>query len=110
MTKELKPVLEKTRNMAANIDSIIQTVRRIATELRPGILDDLGLVAAIEWQAQEFQQRTGIICVVASELTEAIKDEDLNTAFFRIFQETLTNVIRHAKATRVEVQLEKKAD
>jgi len=82
-------------------------VRRISTELRPGILDDLGLVAALEWQAHEFQKRTGIHCVVTSDLKEAILDEDLNTAFFRIFQETLTNVIRHANATKVIVHLKK---
>jgi signal transduction histidine kinase len=103
--KDLRPVLEKTKAMAAHIDSTIQSVRRIATELRPGILDDLGLVPAIEWQAQEFQQRTGIKCKVTSLLPEGMLDEDLNTAFFRIFQETLTNVIRHAQAKRVEVVL-----
>jgi len=92
--------------MSAHIDATIQTVRRIATELRPGILDDLGLVAAIEWQAQEFQKRTGIECVVSSDLKDTILDQDLNTAFFRIFQETLTNIIRHAQATRVEVHLQ----
>jgi signal transduction histidine kinase len=73
--------------------------------LRPGILDDLGLVAAIEWQAQEFQKRTAIECVVTSDLKETILDQDLNTAFFRIFQESLTNVVRHANATRVDVRL-----
>ena len=80
-------------------------MRRIATELRPGILDDLGLVAAIEWQANEFQSRTGIACDVASTLRDdALFDADLNTAFFRIFQETLTNIMRHANATRVVVR------
>jgi len=64
------------------------------------------LVAAIEWQAQEFQKRTGIECVVTSDLKDPILDQDLNTAFFRIFQETLTNIIRHAQATRVEVHLQ----
>jgi signal transduction histidine kinase len=103
--KKFRSVHDKTKAMSAHIDATIQTVRRIATELRPGILDDLGLVAAIEWQAQEFQKRTGIECVVSSDLKEAILDQDLNTAFFRIFQETLTNIIRHAQATRVEVQL-----
>lgn len=106
LPKEMRPVLEKTKAMSSHIDSTIQTVRRIATELRPGILDDLGLLAAIEWQAQEFQQRTGIKCKVVSHLPDTVLDEDLNTAFFRIFQETLTNVIRHASARRVEVSLE----
>lgn len=107
LPKDQQVILDKTKSMASNIDSTIKTVRRIATELRPGVLDDLGLVAAIEWQAQEFQQRTNIECTVNSQLSDTILDEDLNTAFFRIFQETLTNVIRHAQASRVEVTLEK---
>ena len=105
LPKKFRSVHDKTKAMSAHIDATIQTVRRIATELRPGILDDLGLVAAIEWQAQEFQKRTGIECVVSSDMKETILDQDLNTAFFRIFQETLTNIIRHAQARRVEVQL-----
>src|SRR5437588_941535 len=103
--KQLREVHDKTKAMSAHIDSTIQTVRRISTELRPGILDDLGLVAALEWQAQEFQKRTGLRCLVTCEVTETSFEQDLNTAFFRIFQETLTNVIRHAQATRVEVTL-----
>src|SRR5206468_3462462 len=70
-------------------------------------LDDLGLLAALEWQAQEFQNRTGIKCLVTTDVKQPILDEDLNTAFFRIFQETLTNVIRHAEATEVAVELKK---
>ncbi|HKQ38242.1 MAG TPA: ATP-binding protein [Verrucomicrobiae bacterium] len=106
LPKKFRSVHEKTRAMSSHIDETIQTVRRIATELRPGVLDDLGLVAALEWQAQEFQKRTGIECVVTSDLKETILDQDLNTAFFRIFQETLTNIIRHAQASRVEVHLQ----
>lgn len=105
LPKQLRSVREKTKTMSAHIDSTIQTVRRISTELRPGILDDLGLVAALEWQAGEFQKRTGIKCEVMSELPEALLEEELNTAFFRIFQESLTNVVRHAEATKVEVRL-----
>lgn len=100
-----RPLHDKIKAMARHIDATILTVRRIATELRPGILDDLGLVAAIEWQANEFQGRTGIECDVASTLTDdAPLDADLNTAFFRIFQETLTNIMRHANATQVIVR------
>lgn len=105
LPKQLRAVRDKTKTMSAHIDSTIQTVRQISTELRPGILDDLGLVPAIEWQASEFQKRTGIKCEVVSELAEGILDEELNTAFFRIFQESLTNVARHASATRVDVRL-----
>ncbi len=105
--RQLRELHDKARAMSAHIDSTIQTVRRISTELRPGILDDLGLVAALEWQAHEFQKRTGVHCQVTSALKEAILDEDLNTAFFRIFQETLTNVIRHANATKVTIHLKR---
>jgi signal transduction histidine kinase len=103
--RQLRELHEKAKSMSAHIDSTIQTVRRISTELRPGILDDLGLVAALEWQAAEFQKRTGIRCEVASELKQTMLNEELNTAFFRIFQEILTNVIRHAKATKVTVEI-----
>lgn len=106
LSKNAKPVQEKVRTMVDHIDATIQTVRRIATELRPGILDSLGLIAAMEWQANEFQTRSGITCVVTTTLEETIWDQDITTVFFRIFQETLTNVIRHAQATRVDVRLE----
>ncbi len=95
----------KIRSMSAQVDATILNVRRIATELRPGVLDNLGLAAAIEWQADEFQQRTGIRCHMSIEVAEVIWEQDFSTACFRIFQETLTNIIRHAGATRVEVRL-----
>jgi len=95
----------KIRAMSADVDNTIQTVRRIATELRPGVLDSLGLAAAIEWQAMDFQESTGIPCEVKIEVKEAIWDREFSTTCFRIFQETLTNIIRHANATRVFVRL-----
>ena len=107
LPRPYRSLLNKTRAMSSDIDTTIRTVRRIATELRPGILDDLGLVAALEWEAQEFQKRTGIQCAVSSELADVLLDQNLNTAFFRIFQETLTNIMRHARASRVEVHLKK---
>ena len=91
--------------MSERIDETIQAVRRIATELRPGVLDSAGLLAAIEWQAHQFETQTGIRCQVQSSVGDTLWDQDLNTAFFRIFQETLTNVIRHANATEVKVRL-----
>jgi signal transduction histidine kinase len=106
---DLKPLVDKARSLTAHIDSTIQTVRRISSELRPGILDHLGLAAAIEWQANEFQNRTGIRCDVRARVREQLPDQNLTTTFFRIFQETLTNVIRHAGATHVTVDL-KEAD
>jgi signal transduction histidine kinase len=101
-------LLAKTQAMSDLIDTTVQMVRRISTELRPGILD-LGLVATIEWQLQEFQTRTGIESKLISALEETTLDDDGSTAVFRILQEILTNVIRHAQATRVEVTLEETA-
>jgi signal transduction histidine kinase len=78
--------------------------------LRPGVLDDLGLIAAIEWQVQDFENRTGITCVFNSSTEEIDLDQDRSTAVFRIFQEALTNVSRYANATRVKINLEAGAD
>jgi len=100
---------EKAKALSAHMDTTIQTVRRIATELRPGILDHLGLIAALEWQSNEFQTRTGIKCDVRTDLHEPVLTPDLATTFFRIFQETLTNIIRHAGATQVAVHLKEVA-
>jgi PAS domain S-box-containing protein len=87
------------------VDRTIHSVRRIATELRPGILDDLGLVAAVDWAAAEFQTRTGIECQMSVPDTELAVDSERATALFRVFQETLTNVARHSGATRVNIRL-----
>jgi signal transduction histidine kinase len=95
----------KLRTMSTQIDSTIHAVRRIATELRPGVLDSIGLAAAIEWQAADFQQRTGIACATTIAVPEALLDRELSTVCFRIFQEALTNIIRHALATQVDVGL-----
>lgn len=103
---EVPPAMgDKTRSMAALIDTTIEAVRRIATQLRPGILDHLGLGAAIEWQAGEFEKRTGIPCRAVCEPEEMVVDAQRSTAVFRLFQEALTNVARHAGARRVEVRL-----
>ncbi len=96
---------QKAQALSACVDATIQTVRRISTELRPGILDNLGLVAAIEWQAQEFQLRTGIRCTTTTLTPETMWNQGFSTTFFRIFQETLTNIIHHSGASRVEVTL-----
>ena len=101
-TEELQ---DKTRSTAKLIDGTIQMVRRISTELRPGVLDRLGLAAAIEWQVQEFQNRTGIRCTLSPNFEDMRLDRDRATAVFRILQEALTNVARHANATSVNVSL-----
>ena len=92
------------------VDAMIGTLRRIASELRPRTLDDLGLTAALEWQAQEFESRAGIRCHVTLPQEPLVLDSERSTAIFRIFQESLTNVARHAHATRVEARLEREAD
>jgi signal transduction histidine kinase len=92
--------------MSKLIDTTVQSVRRISSELRPGILDDFGLSAAMEWQSKEFKDRTGIQCDFISEPENIVLDPDRSVAIFRIFQETLTNIVRHANATVVDVRLE----
>lgn len=96
---------DKVQVMLQTINETLQVVKKIATELRPGVLDDLGLVAAIEWQCREFEARMGIKCVFHSEVQELETTHEVSTAVFRIFQETLTNILRHAKASKVEVDI-----
>jgi signal transduction histidine kinase len=87
------------------VDETIHTVKRIITKLRPGLLDDLGLTAAIEWQAAEFQRHTSTVCEVIIEPEKMDITPELSTAMFRIFQEILTNITRHSNATRVTIHL-----
>jgi signal transduction histidine kinase len=87
------------------IDATIGTVQRIAGDLRPSVLDDIGLRPAIEWQACDFKRRTEIECELDLGPEGAALDRKCSTAVFRIFQEVLTNVARHADATRVDVTL-----
>ncbi len=91
-------------DLTHSIDEAIHTVRRIATELRPAILDHFGLVAAMEWMANEVSRRTGLECDCELEAGLAI-DKPLGITVFRIFQEALTNVARHAEAKMVQVRL-----
>jgi len=109
LPKEQKSLLEKTKSMSKLIDIAIYTAQSISAELRPRILDDLGLAATIEWLAEEFQKRTGIECEVALDPEDIILDQERSTTVFRILQLTLTNVARHAKATKVKVSLKEKA-
>jgi signal transduction histidine kinase len=110
LPRDQKSVIEKAASMADLVEATIQSVKRISTDLRPGMLDHLGITAAIEWQAEEFAKRTGIPCRVASEPEEISLDKDRTTTVFRIFQETLTNVARHAEATKVTVLLRTQPD
>ena len=105
-----KPLEQKVKGMFGLIDDTIRSVRRIASRLRPEALDQLGLVAAIGWQARDFQMRTGIRCKVSLPPDSVALDADKSTAVFRIFQELLTNVARHAHATKVDVSLEAQSE
>jgi signal transduction histidine kinase len=98
-------VRDKLRALINLTDMSVNTLRRIASELRPSVLDDLGLVPAIQWQAQQFQTRTGVICDCDCSLENIELSAEQSTAIFRIFQEALTNVLRHAQATRVSVTI-----
>ena len=98
-------IVEKLESMSALIDTTVQTMRRIITQLRPVLLDSLGLSAAIEWLAEDFQNRTGIMCETRIQGEDVLSDHDRATAVYRIVQETLTNVARHAGATRVEITM-----
>jgi PAS domain S-box-containing protein len=97
---------QKLRSTMSLLDETILTVRRIATDLRPSILDDLGLIAAIEWQSQEFEKRAGILTVFQSTIPEMDFPPDMAIGMFRICQESLTNVARHAAASRVSITLD----
>jgi signal transduction histidine kinase len=97
---------ERLDRLQHSIDETVQTVRRIATELRPALLDDFGLVAAMEWQLGEFARRSGLRCELRAPTDGVALAGDGATAVFRVFQETLTNIARHAEASAVDVTLQ----
>ena len=105
LPRNRKALLERARSMTALVDSTLETVRQIAWRLRPAILDDLGLQAAVEWQVEEFESRTGLDCALAIDAGAAPLDPVNDTVAFRILQEALTNVARHAEASRVNISL-----
>ena len=103
--KEQERFLSKIDSMSKIIDMTIQTVQKISAELRPGLLDDLGLVPAIEWLGQDFQKRTGVKCILNLKCDDSALGPECSTAIFRVIQEALTNVARHAKGSRVSIRL-----
>lgn len=108
---ELEPACaERLHAMLQQLDSSIATVRSIATRLRPAVLDDLGLVAAIEWQARDFAARAGVLVDLELPAHHVSPGQARSTALFRILQELLTNIARHANARRVVVRLEQEGD
>lgn len=107
---DMAPALQnRLESISGLVDATIQSVRRIATDLRPIVLDQLGLIPAIEWQTSEFQSRTAIQCRLDIYLRSAPLSQTASTAMFRIFQEILTNVVRHAKASLVKITLQEQA-
>ena len=108
LPKGQEELIKKIGEISSYISETIQTVKRISTELRPGVLDDLGLMAAVEWQVQQFQERTRIKCELTAEREDINLDRDQATGIFRILQESLTNVTRHANATKVKVNLKER--
>jgi PAS domain S-box-containing protein len=98
-------IRQKMQELLMMLDETVRTVRRISSELRPSLLDDLGLTAALEWQLKEFEKRSGIKTNFEAPESEIRLPNNVKTAFFRIFQESLTNVARHSEAKSVLVSL-----
>lgn len=105
LREDQQPLKEKMSSISRMIDTIVESVQKISSKLRPGMLDDLGLISALEWQSQEFQNNTGIICSTFLPKDDLSLDKEKATAIFRIFQESLTNIARHANASNVDVKL-----
>ena len=105
LPEEIDSLREKIKSMYELIDKTLKTTKEIITELRPSILDDFGLKATLEWYAKEFQNRTEINCKIHTDLNESTLEQTRSTTIFRIFQESLTNIARHANATSVKVNV-----
>ncbi|MBI2061744.1 MAG: sensor histidine kinase [Nitrospirae bacterium] len=100
------PQQKKVKGMTAVVQDLIRAGRRISTQLRPRTLDDLGLIATLEWYVRDFQERTGVQCNLRTPIEDLPLDSHTSTAIFRITQEALTNVIRHSGATAVDIRLD----
>jgi len=98
-------IVEGLMNISSTVDDTIKSVRKISTRLRPRLLDELGLIPAIQWQVKDFQKRTGIECRMNLPEEELILDKSVSSPLFRIFQEAMTNVARHSKATKVDLDM-----
>jgi signal transduction histidine kinase len=108
VTPQQQPVQAKTRSLSALVTTMIRSVKRIAVELRPGALDELGLVKTLQSEAREFEGHTGIRCRLETNLGKAKFDRVGSVAIFRIAQAALTNVARHAHASRATITLMKR--
>ena len=105
LNKNQEPLKQKINSLADMIDASVESVQKISSKLRPGILDELGLIAAIEWQTEEFEKNTNIKCSLVLPKDEIKLERDKTTAIFRIFQEALTNIVRHSGATKATISL-----
>ena len=100
------PIQDKLNDLLKMLDNTVKTVRRISSELRPSLIDDLGLVAAMEWHIEEFSKRSGIDCVTDFPKTEMLIPDSIKISIYRILQESLTNVGRHSQAKNVHIRLQ----
>lgn len=105
-----RPVIEKIKNLNEMLDATVKTVRRISSELRPSLLDDLGLGATIDWHLKEFGNRLGLKTFFIEPEKEMDLSDSIKTGLFRIFQESLTNIARHSEAQNVTVSLQHMED
>ena len=105
LPRDQDALVQKADSMLKLVDESVKLIRKISTRLRPGILDDFGLLAAMEWQAREFDHRTGIRCSMSSNTKDIHLDKNASSSIFRVFQEALTNIARHSEATKVDVRL-----
>jgi len=100
-----KPLKQKINSLLDMIDASVESVQKISAKLRPGILDELGLIAAIEWQTEEFEKMTNVKCSLVLPKEDLVLEKNKSTAIFRILQEALTNIARHSQATKVLISL-----
>jgi PAS domain S-box-containing protein len=110
LPKEQTVLIDKAKSMQELLDGNVKLARDITTRLRPAILDDFGLLAAIEWQASDFDARTGIKCRVKSNVKKINLHKNLSISLFRVFQEALTNILKHSEASHVDINLMKKSN
>ncbi len=105
LNDDQEPLKQKINSLSDMIDASVESVQKISAKLRPGILDELGLIAAIEWQSEEFEKMTNVKCSLVLPKEEVTLEKDKSTAIFRIFQEALTNIARHSQASKVQISL-----
>jgi len=103
LPEDMPEMYKKTESMYDLVDQSIETIQRISTDLRPSMLDDLGIEAVIQWEADKLEDRSEIECNIEIKNNDYTLDEDISIALYRVLQEALTNVLRHAKATKVDI-------